>query len=367
MAPTADFTYSNTNVDNPLGYSFNASLSVAKPGRSIVQYRWNFDGTSATTNTATTTYEFPGGYGRPVTLQVVDNFGDISPITTKTVAIPVSELIYLSAYSATQTSTPPFNASISNWSLGYSLSAEPHSHPGYFPTVASRSIVMGYGWRTRLNQSTMKYEGFKADLTRSSLNYFVAVKLLVAGSNPNSHLFLSGYGVDHTLSSMKSVGRGWVEDMGATRFRPRFIPDKSQPAQTICLGTHVFEYTATGGQNPGLTASSYYLGQPISNGVCLGLGWIEGVWRNSSPFIATLTYGTDTAQETEAWLGTSRYSIWSSSHFSLRPGYLYTGYSTVEPTSYDSNYGIFPVRQRIGYGYLEGSGMSLIFIPSGAQ
>lgn len=85
-APTADFVFSPTAPTTGTPVNFNASVSRAASGRSIVTYSWSFgDGTTATgVAPPAKTYSVPGTYN--VILTVVDDTGS-SGTVTKTVTV----------------------------------------------------------------------------------------------------------------------------------------------------------------------------------------------------------------------------------------------------------------------------------------
>lgn len=73
-APTADFTFSPANPRVNEDVHFDAALSSAPPGRTIVSYQWNFgDGTTGTGQRTSHRYTLPRDYN--VILTVTDNTG----------------------------------------------------------------------------------------------------------------------------------------------------------------------------------------------------------------------------------------------------------------------------------------------------
>ncbi len=88
-APTPDFSFSPTNPMPNDDVRFNASASVAAPGRTIVSYAWDFgDGGTGSGIQATRRYTQPRTYN--VTLTVTDDIGRKSVIT-KPVAVTVPD------------------------------------------------------------------------------------------------------------------------------------------------------------------------------------------------------------------------------------------------------------------------------------
>jgi PKD repeat protein len=87
-AATAEFTFSPANPQPNDDVRFNASASVAAPGRTIVSYVWDFgDGGSATGVQASRRYTVARTYN--VTLTVTDDLGRISVVTKPVdVAVP---------------------------------------------------------------------------------------------------------------------------------------------------------------------------------------------------------------------------------------------------------------------------------------
>jgi len=87
-APTANFVFSPTSDTSPVVgqvIQFNAAVSSAAPGRSIVRYEWDWgDGERATGKTQDHDYAVSGDY--EVTLVVTDDAGQ-SDRTSKTVTV----------------------------------------------------------------------------------------------------------------------------------------------------------------------------------------------------------------------------------------------------------------------------------------
>ena len=355
-APQAKFVATNSTY--PFGFTLDASTSTKQTGRTITQYKWDFgDGTTLVSGTPITTHTFAKGISYNVQLQVMDSAGELSAPLLKWVTVPASSAVYLTAY-------PTSSGTTVTWQLGYSDKAEPHSIPGV-PSVTSRSIWVGVGWRMKYNTATGRYEGFKPDLEYPPQYYIASVRLLAMINNPKiADLFLVSYGLNHNESGQLNVGKGWVEDMGSTPFRLKFTPDKSVAAQTISLIKNTYSYPATGSRNPSLQICGYYIGAPRKDGISVGKGWIDGLWRNSNPLVvANGTENTDTMQSTEAWRGASPYSVWISNWYYLSDTHYLFGYSTVEP-SYNVPHS-YSGRGYVEGSYVEGSGMKLIFIPSG--
>src|SRR5207247_8524232 len=83
QAPTANFTFSCS----ALNCSFTSTSS--DPDGTIASYSWNFgDGFTSTAQNPSHSYGATGGYS--VTLQVTDDQGAQSPVTTKTVNVTVA-------------------------------------------------------------------------------------------------------------------------------------------------------------------------------------------------------------------------------------------------------------------------------------
>ncbi|HJU43543.1 MAG TPA: PKD domain-containing protein [Vicinamibacterales bacterium] len=86
--PTAAFTFSPASPEPDKTVFFNASTSTAAPGRTIVEYFWDFgDGTTASGVAQSHVFDEEGEY--VVTLKVVDDAGAFSVITQSvTVEVP---------------------------------------------------------------------------------------------------------------------------------------------------------------------------------------------------------------------------------------------------------------------------------------
>jgi PKD repeat protein len=144
--PTASFL---TSPSNPLVgdfVNFNASASIATPGRTIRTYAWDFgDGTQKTTTTPITTHDFVTAGTFAVTLVVTDDVGRQGVVTnsvTVSTDAPTADFTF-SQLPPNTTHTMQFNSSGSQ------------AAPGR--TVASYSWDFGDGGSSTLASPTHAY------------------------------------------------------------------------------------------------------------------------------------------------------------------------------------------------------------------
>ena len=346
--PTA--AIASTQSTYPLGYTFSGSGSQAFEGRAITSYAWAFsDG--GTASGVTTTHDFPGGLSYNVTLTVTDS-GGFQGSTTSIIDVPDAQDVYLSAVPIT-----------GGYNAGYTLTAQTVFQAGLGNVPAS--IEVGKGWRTKLQGGGLYY-GFKPDRTQPAQDIYASTLLIQATTTPNpNHLFLMSYGKlgSQTHTQKFPVGKGWIDDNGSATRRPVFIPDKAQASQNIAIAQRAFTWSMPGGITPGINLTGYYLGAPITQGISLGKGWIEGRWFDKDPLIGVNDFGsaTKTVQKNDHADGLD----------GVAPTAVYQGTFYMSPTYFISNTfskgGPPPGGSLAGNGYLIGDGLTISFMPSGAQ
>jgi large repetitive protein len=80
-APIADFTFSPASPLAPATVLFNAAISIAAPGRTIVSYFWTFENDGSTSTGATPSHAFPTAGEFNVLLVVTDSAGKTGRVT----------------------------------------------------------------------------------------------------------------------------------------------------------------------------------------------------------------------------------------------------------------------------------------------
>jgi PKD repeat protein len=153
--PTADFSFSPQNPEPGQVIFYDASASKAAPGRSIVDYFWNF-GDGETQHGRTQANAFPGAQTWNVTLTVTDSAGQTG---TKTQAITVAAATKSSArfstsataqanqavsFDATGSTSAPRRSIVSydwNFGDGTSASGSPDARPRHVYSAAGTYTV----------------------------------------------------------------------------------------------------------------------------------------------------------------------------------------------------------------------------------
>ena len=126
--PTADFVFSPTNATTGQSVSFNASLSKAATGHSIVEYSWNF-GNGGTGSGATPSHTFGTAGTYSVVLVVKDDLGQTGtasktvPVTSTSPSPPPTADFVFSPTNPTIGQSVSFNGSTSKAATGRTITA----------------------------------------------------------------------------------------------------------------------------------------------------------------------------------------------------------------------------------------------------
>jgi PKD repeat protein len=155
VRPTASFNFSPTNPEVGQSTFFNASASVAAPGRTLISYDWTFgDGSVGSGMTVTHRFGTPGTW--TVTLTVTDDLGKTGTISQSITLgadlLPIADFSFSpTAPLAGQTvnfdgrlSTPPAGRSLVKWewNFGDGQLGEGERVSHRYPSIGKFSVLL---------------------------------------------------------------------------------------------------------------------------------------------------------------------------------------------------------------------------------